>query len=60
MTTVFRAYSPSRDQSGTTYADKARAVSQAAVRNQFVITSTDPTQVADWTVQTGHVEWETP
>lgn len=60
MTVVFRAHSPSRDQSGTTFADRARAVSQAAVRNQFVITSPDATQVADWTVQAGHVQWETP
>ena len=60
MTAVYRAYSPSRDRAGTTYTDHARAVSQAAVRNQFVITSPDATQVADWTVQTGHVQWETP
>lgn len=55
--TVFRAFSPSSDRSGTTYADKARATSQAAVRNQFVITSPDATQVADWTVQKGTVTW---
>ena len=59
MTTVYRAHSPTRGE-GTTYADKDRATSQAAVRNQFVITSPDATQVADWTVQTGHVQWETP
>ena len=59
MTTVYRAYSPTRGE-GTTYSDRARAVSQAAVRNQFVITHPDATQVADWYVQTGHVQWETP
>lgn len=59
MTTVFRAYSPSRDKAGITYADRARAVSQAAVRNQFVDCDPGTDQLADWTVQTGHVQWET-
>lgn len=57
MTAVYRAYSPSRDKAGTTFADPARASSQAAVRNQFVDCDTD--QAADWIVQTGHVQWET-
>lgn len=58
MTRVYRAYSPSRDKAGTTYADRARAVSQAAVRNQFVACDPNTAQLADWTVQTGHVQWE--
>lgn len=57
MTVVFRAYSPNRDQSGTTYADKARATSQAAVRNQFAAVDDS---APDWTVQAGTVRWETP
>ena len=58
MTTVYRAYSPSRDKGGIPYAARARAVSQAAVRNQFV--DCDTGQVPDWIVQTGTVRWETP
>lgn len=60
MTTVFRAHSPSRDKSGTTYTDHARAASQAAVRNQYVACDPDTDLLADWVVQAGHVEWETP
>lgn len=60
MSYVFRAYSPSRNRAGTTYADHARAQSQAAVRNQFVDCDPNTDQLADWIVQTGHVEWETP
>lgn len=60
MTVVFRAYSPSRDKAGTTYADRARATSQAEVRNQFVACDPDTDLLADWVVQAGHVEWETP
>ena len=60
MTIVYRAHSPSRDRSGTTYADHARATSQAAVRNQFVDCDPNTDEPADWYVQTGHVQWETP
>ena len=60
MTTVFRAYSPTRDKAGATFADHARAASQAAVRNQFVACDPDTDQPADWYVQTGHVRWENP
>ena len=60
MTTVYRAYSPSRDKAGITYANRARATSQAAVRNQFVDCDPDTDQAADWIVQTGTVRWETP
>ena len=59
MTTVYRAYSPSRNKAGITYADRARAVSQAAVRNQFVDCDPNTDQLADWHVQTGTVQWET-
>ena len=59
MTTVYRAYSPSRDRAGSTYANHARAVSQAAVRNQFVQCDPNTNQLADWYVQTGTVQWET-
>ena len=58
MTVVFRAYSPSRDRAGTTYADHARAASQAAVRNQFIDCDPNTDQPADWYVQTGNVQWE--
>lgn len=58
MTTVYRAYSPSRDRTGTTYAERSRAVSQAAVRNQFVECNPNADELADWYVQAGHVEWE--
>ena len=60
MTAVFRAFSPSRDSAGTTYADWTRAVSQAAVRNQFVECDPNTDELADWYVQAGHVQWETP
>ena len=60
MTRVYRAYSPSRDEAGATFADHARAQSQAAVRNQFVECDPNTDELADWTVQTGHVQWETP
>lgn len=60
MTTVYRAHSPSRDKAGTTYADRARAVSQAAVRNQFVDCDPNTDALADWAVQTGTVIWDAP
>ena len=60
VTTVYRAYSPSQNRSGTTYTDHTRAQSQAAVRNQFVDCDPNADQPADWIVQTGHVRWENP
>ena len=60
MTTVYRAYSTSRDKAGTTFADHARAQSQAAVRNQYAACDPDTDLPPDWYVQAGHVEWETP
>ena len=60
VTVVFRAYSPTRDKAGSTFADHARAASQAAVRNQFAACDPNPDLPADWYVQAGHVEWETP
>ena len=57
MTIVYRAYSPSRDRAGRAYADRVRAVSQAAVRNQFVECDPNSEEVADWFVQAGRVDW---
>lgn len=59
MSIVYRAYSPSRSKGGATFADYARATAQAAVRNQFVDCDPNTDQLADWIVQTGHVEWGT-
>lgn len=58
MNTVYRAYSPTRGEGGTPYADRARAVGQAGTRNQF--THTDTTLPADWIVQAGTITWEPP
>ena len=60
MTTVYRAYSPTRSKAGATFTDHARAQSQAAVRNQFVECDPNTDELADWYVQAGHVQWETP
>ena len=60
VTTVYRAYSPTRNKAGTTFADHARAQAQAAVRNQFVECDPNTDELADWYVQAGHVQWETP
>ena len=60
MTAVYRAYSPTRGKAGATFSDYARAQSLAAVRNQFAATDLDAGLPADWIVQAGHVEWETP
>ena len=60
VTTVYRAYSPTRDKAGATFADHSRAQSQAAVRNQFVECDPNTDELADWYVQAGHVQWETP
>ena len=60
MTTVYRAYSPTRDKAGTTFADHARAQSQATVRNQFVECDPNTDEAADWYVQTGTVIWDAP
>lgn len=60
VTVVFRAYSPTRGKAGATFADHARAASQAAVRNQFAACDPDTELPQDWYVQTGTVEWEKP
>ena len=59
-TTVYRAYSPTRDKAGTTFADHARAQSQAAVRNQYVDCNPNTDELADWYVQAGTVIWDAP
>ena len=56
-TIVNRAYSPSRDRAGSAYVDRVRAVSQAAVRNQFVECDPESVWPADWFVQAGRVVW---
>ena len=57
MSTVYRAYSPSRSE-GTTVTDQhGHAAGAASTRNQ--LTAAYPDCVADWIVQTGHVEWGT-
>lgn len=58
VTTVYRAYSPTRDNAGSTFADHARAQSQAAVRNQFVDCDPNTDELADWYVQAGTVSWD--
>ena len=58
MTIVYRAYSPTRDNAGATFADHARAQSQAAVRNQYADCDPDTELPADWYVQSGTVQWE--
>lgn len=60
MTVVFRAYSPARGKAGSMFADQARAALQAAVRNQFAACDPDTDLPADWYVQAGTVQWETP
>lgn len=57
MTAVYRAYSPSRDRVCTPHLHPDRAAADTAIRNQRTSIDGGP---ADWVVQTGHVEWETP
>lgn len=55
MTTVYRAYSPSRDDHGEVHADEDRAAGDASILNQAAraFSSAD-----DWRIQTGTVTWE--
>ena len=55
MTTVYRAYSPSRDEATSAQEDMGYVQGVAATRNQHAAVTPGP---ADWTVQAGHVEWE--
>ena len=55
VTRVYRAYSPSRDEHTTAQEDMGYAAGVAATRNQHAAVTPGP---ADWTVQTGHIEWE--
>lgn len=57
MTIVYRACSPSRNQGATVTEDHGYAAGVAATRNQHAAVTPGP---ADWTVQTGHIQWETP
>ena len=57
MTRVYRAYSPSRDEHTSAQEDHGYVAGVAATRNQHAAVTPGP---ADWTVQTGHIEWETP
>ena len=55
MTTVYRAYSPSRDEATSAQEDMGYVQGVAATRNQHAAVTPGP---ADWTVQTGHIQWE--
>ena len=57
MTRVYRAYSPSRDEATSAQEDHGYVQGVAATRNQHAAVTPGP---ADWTVQTGHIQWETP
>lgn len=55
MTTIYRAYSPSRDDHGKVHTDEDRAAGDVSALNQAAraFSSTD-----DWRIQTGTVTWE--
>ena len=55
MTTIYRAYSPSRDDHGKVHTDEDRAAGDVSVLNQAAraFSSAD-----DWQIQTGTVTWE--
>src|SRR5699024_932199 len=55
VTVVYRAYSPSRDEATRAQEDRGYVQGVAATRNQRAAVTPEP---ADWTVQTGHIEWE--
>lgn len=57
MTTVYRAHSPSRDDTHGLTEDRDEMVATVAVLNQGARLGLYP---PDWIMQTGHVEWETP
>ena len=56
MTTVYRAYSPSRDEATSAQEDMGYVQGVAATRNQQAAVYPDHTP--DWYVQTGHIRWE--
>lgn len=58
MTTVYRAYSPTRGKGTTVTDDYSYAAGVAGIRNQQA--AVYPDHIPDWIVQAGHVEWETP
>lgn len=55
--TVFRAYSPTRDDYHGLTDDEHTMRGIVGTLNQGAVMGIYP---ADWTVQTGHVQWETP
>lgn len=57
MTIVYRAHSPSRDDTHGLTEDRDEMAGTVAVLNQGARLGIYP---PDWIVQTGHVEWETP
>lgn len=52
--TVWRAYSPSRDMGGPARTDRALAVGDASQRN---LSASTYRGVEDWTVEEGVVKW---
>ena len=56
MTTVYRAYSPSRDEGTVPVRSRQRAASTADSHNRI---DTEHDQSCDWVVQEGTVIWET-
>ena len=57
MTTVYRAYSPSRDDTHGLTDDRAEMTGVVAILNQGAALGIHP---PDWTIQTGTIEWEQP
>lgn len=57
MTTVYRAHSPSRDDTHGLTEDRDEMAGTVAVLNQGARLGIYP---PDWYVQTGHVRWENP
>lgn len=57
MTAVFRAYSPTRDDYHGLTDDEHTMRGIVGTLNQGAVMGIRP---ADWAVQAGHVQWETP
>ena len=57
MTTVYRAYSPSRGRGTVPVRSRQRATSTADSHNRI---DTERGQPCDWVVQEGHIEWDKP
>lgn len=55
MTTVYRAYSPSRDDHGRVNDDRNHVAGEVGVLNQAARSFSN---TADWVIQTGTVTWE--